>query len=108
MHRDATQFADLLESAAQTIETSTKHPGQDVPGLWNLGGANTPERVIGVLAASALAKVARQRGVDLDPVLISYVEVSRNVSLTMRGAPDRIAAQHMRDAAAELRRGAGA
>jgi hypothetical protein len=98
------KLADALESAASEIEATKQHPGQVVPGVWKVGGANSPERVIGIVVTSALAKVARRRLLDMDTLLSGYLEVSRNISLTPKGGPDVMAAQHLRDAAAELRR----
>lgn len=105
MHRtDSEGFAALLEKAADDIARQPIHPGQTVPGLWKIGGENPPERLIGVIATGALARVARQNDYDLDEVLASYVEVSKNISITPKGAPDTMARTHLLDAAAELRR----
>lgn len=105
MHRaDAEGFAALLEEAADDIERQPIHPGQMMPGLWKIGGENPPERLIGVIATGALARVSRRHEHDLDVVLASYVEVSKNISITPKGAPDTMARTHLLDAAAELRR----
>lgn len=104
MHRNPEAFADLLESAADDIGRQERHPGQSLPGVWNVGGANSPEQLIGVVATAALARVCRARDADLDSALASYVEVAKNISVTPQGGPDVMAAQHMRDAAKELRR----
>lgn len=104
MFESPLDVAVLLDTAAAQIIASDEHPGQVFPGVWKIGGENSPERVISVVAASALAKVCAQRGVDLEAILKSYVLISRNVALTPRGAPDTMAATHLRDAATELRR----
>lgn len=101
---DPLTLADVLESAASTIEETKHHPGQVFPGVWKVGGDNAPERVIGVVVTAALAKEAKRRSLELDRLLNGYLDVSRNISLTPRGGPDVMAARHLRDAAAELRR----
>jgi hypothetical protein len=104
MHRDSELFAALLTDAATDIERQTKHPGQTIPGVWRLSGEDAPERLIVIIATSALSRVCQRREIDVDQALASYVEVSKNISIKPKGAPDVIAAQHLRDAAEELGR----
>jgi hypothetical protein len=106
MHTDTTTFASLLRDAADDIAKQERHPGQAIPGVWTIGGDYDPERLIVVIATAALMRVCRQRDLDIDRVLVSYVEVSKNISITPKGAPDVIAMQHLRDAADELVRAA--
>jgi len=98
------EFADILDAAADIIAAAPQHPGQFHPGVWRIGGENTPERVIGVVAANALAKVCQQRQFELEKVLKSYAETSKNISIKPKGGPDVMAMNHLRDAATELRR----
>jgi hypothetical protein len=104
MHRDPELFAALLSDAASDIERQERHPGQPIPGVWVVGGANSTERLIVVIATAALSRVCRQRGIDIDQALTSYAEVAKNISIVPKGSPDVIAAKHLRDAAAELLR----
>lgn len=104
MHSNPGEFADLLEAAADDIDRQPQHPGQSIAGVWPVTPEYPPEVLIGMVAAAALARVCKTRGCDLDKSLASYVQVSKNIALTLKGAPDQIAAQHLRDAAAELRR----
>lgn len=103
MHRNPGEFAQLLEAAAEDIGRQTRHPGQIFPGVWPVDSTeHSPERLIGMVAAAALARVCHQQGADLDSALASYVEVSKDVPLVPKGGPDVMAAQHMRDSAAAL------
>lgn len=104
MHRNPGAFAELLTAAAARIETKTIHPGQPLPGLWQIGGDLTPERVIGVVAAKALQEECAVRGLSFEHALESYVHASQNVALRAKGGPDVMAKHHLEDAAAELRR----
>lgn len=97
------QYAELFETAAEVIRERKLHPGQPVPGVWAIGGENTPERLIGAVAASALAQVCAGRDVPLEEALKTYAETSHIISLTAKGGPDVIAAKHLRDAAVVLR-----
>lgn len=109
MHqRNPGEFADILDAAVRKIDDTDRHPGQAIPGVWTIGGANTPERVIGLVAAKALHRVCTERGLEFDRVIESYAAVSKNISITPKGGPDVMAKAHLRDAANELRRqGAG-
>jgi hypothetical protein len=98
------KFADLLEAAAFVIDRQEHHPGQPVPGVWVVGGSNTPERVITNVAASALARVCKTQHVNLEDALASYAEAARGIMIKPKGGPDVMAATHLRDAAYALRR----
>lgn len=108
MHKNPTEFANLLDAAADRIEQNNIHPGQAIPGVWTIGGDNTPEKVIGTVAARALLTICKERSLPFEKVMESYVTVSRNISLKAQGGPDVMAKNHLRDAAAELRRQSGA
>ena len=97
-------FARLLDEAADHIARQTIHPGQTVPGMWNLDGeTHEPARLIGVIVTLALAHVCKDGDCDLQEALRSYAEISKTIPLVARGGPDVIAAQNLRDAARALR-----
>lgn len=96
--------ADLLDAAATRIEHQDQHPGQMVPNLWAVGGENAPAKLIGMVAAKALAEVCHERGAPFEDTLARYTHAAKHVALTPIGAPDTIAIAHLRDAAQELRR----
>lgn len=106
MHtRQPEEFAYLLDEAADYIAAQKFHPGQTFPGVWSLDDAgNEPARLIGVIVTLALVHVCRDRNINAQEALSSYAAVSRTVTLTARGSPDIMAAQHLRDAAKALRR----
>lgn len=104
MHRQPDVFAALLDAAADDIGSQSIHPGQTIPGVWKLAGEDAVERLIVVIATAALSRVCRAQNVDVARALASYAGVARHVEIVPKGAPDEIATQHLRDAAAELRR----
>lgn len=97
------QYADLFEAAADVIRKRHRHPGQPVPGVWVIDSEHTPERLIGAVAASALAQACAGANMSIDDALKTYAETSHVISLTAQGGPDVIAAKHLRDAAVVLR-----
>ncbi|USN14188.1 hypothetical protein PAPPERLAPAPP_05150 [Brevundimonas phage vB_BpoS-Papperlapapp] len=105
MHtRQPEEFARILDEAAEHIARQPIHPGQSLPGLWNLDDdSHEPARLIGVIVASALAQVCKTGDCDLQEALASYAAVSHNIPLVAKGGPDVIAAQNLRDAARTLR-----
>lgn len=97
-------FSRLLDEAAEHIARQSIHPGQTVPGMWNLDGdSNEPARLIGVIVTLAIAHVCKEGDCDLQEALQSYAEISKTIPLVARGGPDVIAAQNLRDAAKALR-----
>ena len=107
MHtRKPEEFARILDEAADYIARQPIHPGQSLPGLWNLDDdTHEPARLIGVIVALALANVCQSAGCELQEALASYAAVSHNIPLVAKGGPDVIAAQNLRDAAQVLRGG---
>lgn len=105
MHnRQPEEFARLLDEAAEHIARQPIHPGQTLPGLWNLDdGSHEPARLIGVIVTLAIAHVCKEIECDLQEALASYAAVSRNIPLAAVGGPDVIAAQNLRDVARILR-----
>ncbi|USN15445.1 hypothetical protein KIKIMORA_02990 [Brevundimonas phage vB_BpoS-Kikimora] len=98
------EFARVLDAAADYIAAQPLHPGQTMPGIWELDdGDKEPARLIGVIVTLAIAQVCQHLECELQSAMESYAEVARNVRLKPLGAPDLMAAQHLRDAAAELR-----
>ena len=106
MHtRQPEEFARILDEAADHIARQPIHPGQTMPGLWNLDDAtHEPARLIGVIVTLAIAHVCKDADCDLQEALASYAQVAHNIPLVARGGPDVIAAQNLRDAAKVLRR----
>ena len=105
MHRkDPEAFALILDEAADHIARQKKHPGQTLPGVWPLDDSlNEPARLIGVIVTLALAEVCERHGCDMQDTLTSYAEVSHAVPLQLKGGPDIMAANHLRDCARRLR-----
>jgi len=104
MHRNPAEFSKLLDAAALKIEQTDIHPGQAMPGVWRVGGPDSPERLIGMVAADALHRVCQERQLPFEKVLASYAIASKNISIRPKGGPDVMAIRHLRDAAEELRR----
>lgn len=99
------EFARLLDAAADHVAKQRIHPGQTLPGLWPINkDTHEPARLIGVIVTLALANACRDADCDLTKALESYAEVSKDVTIVPKGGPDVMAAQHLRDAATELRR----
>jgi hypothetical protein len=92
-------FAAVLREAADSISKQSTHPGQAIPGVWSLDAANPFDVTIGVIAAAAVARACSTKGYDLDRALSSYLVVSKHISLKPVGAPDKVAIQHLLDAA---------
>lgn len=98
------EFARVLDAAADYIAAQPLHPGQTMPGIWELDdGDKEPARLIGVIVTLAIAQVCQHLECELQSAMESYADAARNVRLRPLGAPDLIAAQHLRDTAAELR-----
>jgi hypothetical protein len=102
MHRNKPKFASLLRSAAEVVAGQTQHPGQVLPGVWGIDPVFPYDVMIGLITAQALAVVCRDQDMNLDAVLISYLEVSRMIRLRPVGAPDKMAIAHLREAADAL------
>ncbi len=96
-------FPELLMNAATDVEGQVHHPGQILPGVWVNEPSQPPEVVIGIIAATAVARVSAKMGLGCGQALEAYVRVSRNVGLKIKGDPAKMAAQHLRDAAEALR-----
>lgn len=105
-HQDSPEeFARLLDAAADHVANKRMHPGQTMPGLWPINNdTHEPARLIGVIVTLALATVCREVDCDLHAALESYADVTKDIAIVPKGGPDVMAAQHLRDAAAELRR----
>lgn len=105
MHsKDPEAFALILDEAADHIARQTKHPGQSLPGVWPIDdGRHEPARLIGVIVTLALVEVCKRHGCDAQATLTSYAQVSHAVPLNLKGGPDVMAANHLRDCARRLR-----
>lgn len=103
-HDNPEEFARLLDAAADHIAKKRMHPGQTLPGLWPINkDTHEPARLIGVIVTLSLATVCRDVDCELQDLLESYAEVSKDIPIVPKGGPDVMAAQHLRDAANALR-----
>lgn len=96
---DPKAFAAVLRNAADSIAQQPAHPGQSMPGVWSLDASHPFEVIIGIIAAAAIARACAEKGYNLDRALASYLIVAKQVSLQPVGAPDKVAAEHLRAAA---------
>ena len=90
-------FSRLLDEAAEHIARQSIHPGQTVPGMWNLDGdSNEPARLIGVIVTLAIAHVCKEGDCDLQEALQSYAEISKTIPWSpvagLTSSPPRISA----------------
>jgi hypothetical protein len=105
MHSNPAYFAHILREAADSIARQPIHPGQTTPGIWEVNSEESwPAATIVNIIWTALARVCRAESADLEKALESYRVLSRDIPLTVKGAPDVIAAQHLRDVATEVDR----
>lgn len=97
-------FSEVLDRAAADVEAQPCHPGQTLPGVWALG-RSPPETLIGIIASGALIRVCRQVDYDKSAAISRYLDLAQHhVTLSAGGAPDVMAARHLRDAAEAMRR----
>ncbi|UTC29917.1 hypothetical protein BAJUN_03150 [Bajunvirus bajun] len=92
-----TAYENLFRYAADDVSRQTQHPGQSVPGLWNIEPTRTPETIIVAIVAAALARVAIEHKVPFQPLLHRYVEMAPKVPFRAVGAPDSVAIAHLKD-----------
>lgn len=90
-------FENIFRAAAADVAAQKIHPGQDLPGLWNLGGVHPVNVVVVAIVAGALARVAKERGIEFEPVLKRYVELSPEVPFRAVGDPAIVAKTHLQD-----------
>jgi hypothetical protein len=99
-------FENLFRYAADDVARQTRHPGQSIPGVWDLGGNQPPNVIVVAIVAAALARIAAEHEVSFQALLAHYTDVAGHVPFRAVGAPDSIAIAHLKDCsryAADLR-----
>ncbi|ARB13656.1 hypothetical protein Ccr2_gp126c [Caulobacter phage Ccr2] len=90
-------YENLFRAAADDVSRQELHPGQSIPGIWTLT-KETPTNVLVVaIVAGALSRIAQARGLEFEPLLRRYVDLSVKVPFRAVGAPDLIAKAHLQD-----------
>uniref|UniRef100_A0AB74UGQ2 Uncharacterized protein n=1 Tax=Caulobacter phage BL57 TaxID=3348355 RepID=A0AB74UGQ2_9VIRU len=90
-------YENLFRAAADDVSRQALHPGQTIPGIWNLT-KDTPTNVLVVaIVAGALARIAKSRDLEFEPLLRRYTEIAPHVPFRPVGAPDLIAKAHLQD-----------
>ncbi|AXQ68324.1 hypothetical protein HOT99_gp293 [Caulobacter phage CcrBL10] len=94
---DGVPYENIFRAAADDVARQPLHPGQSLPGVWNLT-KETPATVLVVaIVAGALSRLAKARDLEFEPLLRRYVELSPAVPFRPVGAPDLIAKAHLQD-----------
>ncbi|UTU07958.1 hypothetical protein CcrC1_gp272 [Caulobacter phage C1] len=100
MQASMSRYTSLFQEAAKVVDETEQHPGQSIPGYWEMSDETSWPVLIGVIMSNAINEVCRrQPDCVFEHALERLVEVTSGVPMVVKGDPAQIAANRLRLAA---------